>query len=375
MGEIRNVDALRFTNKLFRDFYSKLYIQLVHRAPTILGFVYRTSDEPWKTDRMRLMLDRLNTGALERFIARFKPDITVCTHFLPAEIISYLINKGKLNARLSIVVTDLDVHAMWLCRTFHRYFVALDEAKIHLQVLGLPGDNITVSGIPIDPVFAEPPGDRAAMRAEAGFDIHRPLFLVSGGALGVSPAAGVIEALSRLRRPAQAIVICGKNAELQADLEKQAAEVQQNVPGLTIRVIGYTNEMHRWMQMSDLFIGKPGGLTTAECLACGLPMVIVSPIPGQEERNSDQLLEKGIAIKANEFTTLPYKLDALLDDPAKLQSMREKAFAYGRPHAAETIVDTLLNQPLEEPAQVLKAKTTTPIADVFASLTTRSAGT
>jgi processive 1,2-diacylglycerol beta-glucosyltransferase len=375
VGEIRNVDALRFTNKLFRDFYSKLYIQLVHKAPTILGFVYRNSDEPWKTDRMRLMLDRLNTRALERFIAKFKPDITVCTHFLPAEIISYLISKGKLNARLSIVVTDLDVHAMWLCRTFHRYFVALEEAKIHLQVLGFPGDNITVSGIPIDPVFSQPPGDRAALRQEAGFDIHRPLFLVSGGALGVSPAAGVIEALSRLRRPAQAIVVCGKNAELRADLEKQAAAVQANVPGLTIRVIGYTNEMHKWMQMSDLFIGKPGGLTTAECLACGLPMVIVSPIPGQEERNSDQLLEKGIAIKSNEFTTLAYKLDALLDDPARLQAMREKALQFGRPDAAETIVDTLLNQPADETAKIPKARSTLPLADVFASLATRGAGT
>ena len=356
VGEIRHVDALRFTNKLFRDFYSKLYIQLVNKAPTILGFVYRNSDEPWKTDRMRLMLDRLNTGALERFIARFKPDITVCTHFLPAEIISYLIGKDKLNAQLSIVVTDLDVHAMWLCRRFHRYFVALEESKIHLQVLGLPGDNITVSGIPIDPVFAQPHEDRATLRARAGFDEFRPLFLVSGGALGVSPAAGVLDAMSRLRRPAQAIVVCGKNIELQADLEKQAGEIQANVPGLNIRVIGYTNEMHRWMQMADLFIGKPGGLTTAECLACGLPMVIVAPIPGQEERNSDHLLEKGVAIKCNEFTTLAYKIDALLDDPARLQAMRDKANFYARPHAAETIVATLINQPTEEPALVPKSK-------------------
>jgi processive 1,2-diacylglycerol beta-glucosyltransferase len=356
VGEIRNVDALRFTNKLFRDFYSKLYIQLVQKAPTILGFVYRSSDEPWKTDRMRLMLDRLNTGALERFIARFKPDITVCTHFLPAEIISYLIGKGKLNAQLSIVVTDLDVHAMWLCRRFHRYFVALEESKIHLQVLGLPGDNITVSGIPIDPVFAQPHEDRATLRTQAGFDPFRPLFLISGGALGVSPAAGVLDAMSRLRRPAQAIVVCGKNPDLQADLEKQAKEIEANVPGLTIRVIGYTNEMHRWMQMADLFIGKPGGLTTAECLACGLPMVIVAPIPGQEERNSDHLLEKGVAIKCNEFTTLAYKIDALLDDPARLQAMRDQANFYARPNAAQTIVDTLINQPAEEPALVPKGK-------------------
>ena len=110
------------------------------------------------------------------------------------------------------------------------------------------------------------------------------------------------------------------------------------------------------MQMSDLFIGKPGGLTTAECLACGLPMVIVAPIPGQEERNSDHLLEKGIAIKCNEFTTLAYKIDALLDDPARLQAMRDKAIFYSRPHAAETIVETLINQPAEEPALIPKGK-------------------
>ena len=350
VGEVQHVDALRFTNKLFRDFYSKLYIQLVQKAPTILGFVYRNSDEPWKTDRMRLMLDRLNTGPLERFIARYQPDITVCTHFMPAEIISYLISKGKLNARLSIVVTDFDVHAMWLCRTFHRYFVALEESKVHLEVLGLPGSNITVSGIPIDPVFAVEE-DRHELRKKAGFDVDRPLFLISAGAMGVSPAAAVLESLARLRHSAQAVVICGKNTELQAALEKQARAIEAEHPSLTLRVIGYTNEMHHWMKMSDLYIGKPGGLTTAEAMASALPMVIVEPIPGQEERNSDHLLEKGIAIKCNEFTTLPYKIDNLLNQPELLAGMRERARAYGRPHAAETVVDTLLNQPLDEAAQ------------------------
>jgi processive 1,2-diacylglycerol beta-glucosyltransferase len=351
VGEVRNIDALRFTNRLFRDFYSKLYIQLVQKAPTILGIVYNSTDEPWKTDRMRLMLDRLNTGPLERFIARFKPDITVCTHFLPAEIISYLISKGKLNARLSIVVTDFDVHAMWLCKTFDRYFVALEESKIHLEVLGLPGDHITVSGIPIDPAFRAAE-NRAELRQQAGFDPNRPLFLISGGALGVSPAAGVLDSLARLKQPAQALVVCGKNTEMQADLEEQARAVEAANPGLSFRVLGYTNEMHRWMQMSDLFIGKPGGLTTAECLASGLPMAIVSPIPGQEDRNSDHLLEKGIAMKCNEFTTLPYKIDGLFTEPGRLAAMRERALAYGRPQAAMTIVDSLLHQPMQEAAQV-----------------------
>jgi processive 1,2-diacylglycerol beta-glucosyltransferase len=351
VGEVRNIDALRFTNQLFRDFYSKLYIALVQRAPTVLGIVYNSTDEPWKTDRMRLMLDRLNTRPLERFIAKFKPDITVCTHFLPSEIISYLISKGKLNAKLSIVVTDFDVHAMWLCRTFDRYFVALEESKVHLEVLGLPSNHITVSGIPIDPAFGKKE-DRTQLRTEAGFDLDRPLFLISGGALGVSPAAGVLDALARLRHPAQAIVICGKNEEMKASMETQARAIEAAHPGLTFRILGYTNEMHRWMKMSDLFIGKPGGLTTAESLACGLPMIIVAPIPGQEDRNSDHLLEKGIALKCNEFTTLAYKIDGLLDHPEQLEAMRQKANFYGRPHAAETIVDALLNYPAEEVAQV-----------------------
>jgi processive 1,2-diacylglycerol beta-glucosyltransferase len=354
VGEVRNIDALRFTNRLFRDFYSKLYIQLVQKAPTILGIVYNTTDEPWKTDRMRLMLDRLNTGPLERFIARFKPDITVCTHFLPSEIISYLITKGKLDARLSIVVTDFDVHAMWLCKTFHRYFVALEESKVHLEVLGLPGNHITVSGIPIDPAFGSVSAEeRATLREKAGFDPHRPLFLISGGALGVSPAAGVIDSLARLKQPAQSIVVCGKNAEMKAGMEERARAVEAANPALSFRILGYTDEMHRWMQMSDLFIGKPGGLTTAECLASGLPMVIVAPIPGQEDRNSDHLLEKGIAIKCNEFTTLAYKIDGLFSHPDLLRSMRDRALWYGRPHAAATIVESLLHQPVAEAAQVV----------------------
>jgi processive 1,2-diacylglycerol beta-glucosyltransferase len=140
---------------------------------------------------------------------------------------------------------------------------------------------------------------------------------------------------------------------MKASMEKQARAIEAATPGLNFRILGYTDEMHRWMQMSDLFIGKPGGLTTAESLASGLPMMIVAPIPGQEDRNSDHLLEKGIALKCNEFTTLAYKIDGLLDQPAQLEAMRQKALFYGRPHAAETIVDSLLNHPVGEAAQVV----------------------
>jgi len=341
VDEVQSVDALKYTNQVFRNFYSKLYTQLVEKAPTFLGWWYKKSDEPWRTDKMRLMLDRLNTAPLLDHITAFNPDITVCTHFLPAELITYLISEKNLKARLSIVVTDLDFHAMWLSRIFHRYFVALDETKVHLEKLGLPADRITVSGIPIDPLFGEARDPRAT-RLALGLDPELPTLLVSAGALGVGPAEVVLEALFDLRHPVQAVIVAGRNDELRAKLEEKAA----SRPGssLRVKVIGYTEEMHLWMAAATLFIGKPGGLTTSEALASGLPMVIVAPIPGQEERNSDHLLEKGIAIKCNEFTTLAYKIDLLLDDPARLERMRGQARAFSHPDAAAIVARTLLEE-------------------------------
>jgi processive 1,2-diacylglycerol beta-glucosyltransferase len=340
VGAVEHQDALHFTNKLFRDFYSKLYIQLVRSAPQMLGWLYRSSDEPWKGDEVRLRLDRLNTQPLVKFIRKFKPDITVCTHFMPAGIISHLIAKGLLDAHLSIVVTDLDMHAMWLSRIFHRYFVAIDETRAHLEALGLPRERITVSGIPIDPIFAEPI-DRAATRLSYGLDPEKTTLLLSAGALGVSPTEIAVTRLTQLRHDAQTVVICGKDEELQ---QRVKAAVGENNP--RFKILGYTDRMYELMKMSDLFVGKPGGLTTSEALACGLPMAIISPIPGQEERNSDHLLEDGAAIKCNEMTTLPYKIDQVLNTPGRLEEMRSRAQRLGRPNAARTIAHTLIEDNL-----------------------------
>jgi processive 1,2-diacylglycerol beta-glucosyltransferase len=339
IADVVNIDCLTYTNKLFRRFYSKFYIQLVRSAPTLLGWFYENTDEPWRTDRMRLMLSRLNTRPLVRMIRRLNPDVTVCTHFLPAEIISYLNSKHLIQTRLAVVVTDFDVHAMWLLRAFHHYFVAIDDAKVHLTMTGLPADRITVSGIPIDPVFAQKK-DPATLRMKHGLRTDLPVILVSAGALGVSAAGDIVRVLSNLRTPAQVVVICGWNHELQEQVMQESQKISR--PGLDFRVMGYTSEMDEWMKMADLLIGKPGGLTTAESLACGLPILIFQPIPGQEERNSDHLLEKGVAVKCNQLTVMAHKVDGLLEHPAKLARMRRAARLLAHPTAANTVVDTLI---------------------------------
>lgn len=340
VGEVIHKDALEYTNKLFRDFYSKFYEQLVRYAPEFLGWWYKTSDEPWRTDTMRHALDRLNTGPLVKFIRAFNPHITVCTHFMPAGIMSHLIAKSLVPAHLSIVVTDLDFHAMWLSRAFHRYFVAIEETKAHLEALGLPPERITVSGIPIDPVF-ERPIEREKVRTELGLDPRKTTLLLSAGALGVSPAEFVVERLMHLKEDVQIVVVCGRNPELEERVREITAGSR-----IPFKVLGFTDQMHLLMKTSDLFIGKPGGLTTSEALACGLPMAIVSPIPGQEERNADHLLEDGVAIKCNEMTTIPFKIGALLRDPERLAAMRRRAFALGRPGATRLIVRTLIEDDL-----------------------------
>ena len=349
IGEVVNVDALAFTNKLFRDFYSKLYLTLVQDAPTLLGWWYDKSDEPWKTDKMRLLLDRLHTRPLVRLISQLQPDITVCTHFMPAEIISHLITKKTIQAKLSIVVTDYDFHAMWLSRAFHRYFVALDETKAYLTMLGLPADRVTVSGIPVDPTFG-PSLDQLALRKKLGLSLDRPVILVTAGALGVNPAEQVVKSLRQLKRKTQVVVICGKNPEAKVRVDQEVARITSGEVNFLVQ--GYVENISEWMASADLLISKPGGMTSAEAMACHLPMAIYDPIPGQEERNSDQLLEKGVAIKCNEIMTLGYKVECLLSDPERLQRMRESAEKMGRPKAAETIVQTLLAESDPVPVEV-----------------------
>jgi len=338
--EVRHVDTLAYTNKLFRHLYSKAYIEMVNKTPELLGWLYDALDKPWKNERRRLALDKLNTRPFVKMLREYQPEITVCTHFLPAEIISWLKAKERISWPQSIVVTDFDVHAMWLCHHYEQYFVALPETRVHLERLGITPNKITVSGIPIDPVFAQDK-DQFAMREKHGLAPDRTTILLSAGGFGVGPVEHMVEALAALEHPAQVVALCGRNEELKSKLEKIAARVS-SVSSTIIKPIGYTTEMDEYMTAADLLLGKPGGLTTSEALAKELVFVIVNPIPGQEERNSDHLLEEGVAIRCNNLPALAYKIDRLLSDPPRLAAMRERARQLARPHAAREIVDKLL---------------------------------
>jgi len=335
-GEVRHEDVLKFTNPLFRRLYGKAYIDLVNRAPEFLGWMYDQLDEPWKNEKRRLFFDKLNTTPLIKMVREYDPDWIVCTHFLPSEIVSDLKSKGKLDCPQAIVVTDFDMHALWLCRNYEHYFVALDETKAYLETLSFPPEKITVSGIPIAPKFSEMKS-KAAMREKFGLAADVPTVILSLGGFGVGRIGTLLDALRTIRRPVQILAMCGRNEELKKELDSKSKsdDIVRIIP------VGYTKEMDEYMTTSDLIVGKPGGLTTCEALAKGLVFVIVNPIPGQEERNSDHLLENGAAIRSNNPATLGFKIEQLLDDPARLEQMRLNALAFARPKAAMDIADKL----------------------------------
>ena len=337
--EIKNIDVLEYTNPLFRRLYGKAYIEMVNKMPEVLGWMYESLDKPWQNERRRLALDRLNAQPFIKLIKKEKPDLAICTHFMPAEIISWLRAKGKIDTKQAIVVTDFDAHAMWLMHNYEHYFVALDETRVHLEKVGIRPETISVTGIPIDPIFAEKK-DKIEMREKHGLEKDKLTIIVSAGGFGVGNIELLLEALSELQTPSQIVAICGRNEKLKAKIDKLSVEKLNN-ERVKFLPIGYTNQMDELMSASDLIVGKPGGLTTSEALAKSLIFVIVNPIPGQEERNSDHLLEKGCAIKCNTLPTLPYKIDKLVKNKVRFETMKLYIESLSSPNSAEALVEKL----------------------------------
>ncbi len=325
-----HVEVLKYTNPLFKRLYAGLYMELVNRQPQVLGYLYHALDRPWRYEKRRLALDRLNAGPLVSLVAEHEPRVAICTHFLPAEILVHLRRHRRWNIPIGVVVTDFDAHAMWLYRGVDWYFVAREETKVHLAALGIPADTIHVTGIPIDPRFAVAKPKHEA-RAAQGLEEDLTTVLVSAGGFGMGPVESLVDALQQVRRPIQIVVICGKNTALERRIEK----IHGAHP---MRVVGYTTEMDTWMAAADLLVGKTGGLTSSEALARGLILVVVNPIPGQEERNSDYFLEEGAAIRCNNLPALGFKIDRLLSDPDRMARMRQAVARIARPDAASQIV-------------------------------------
>lgn len=337
---VKNIDVLEMTNRLFKKLYGQFYLDLVNKAPHALGYFYDLLDQPrsskGRSDRLRLYLEKLNLKSFVKFLKAEPWDLVINTHFLPAEIIASLRKKGEFELPQATATTDFETHRLWVNQPCDRYFTATQEGSLYLKHWGVPAEDTFVTGIPIHPVFATPK-DRKTCISKHGLAEDRPIVLQLSGGFGVGPIEKIFNGILSVERPIQLVTITGRNEKLKVQLSKVKPPSQHKV-----KVMGFTKEIDELMQAADLVVSKPGGLTTSEVLARGAVMVIVNPIPGQESRNSDYLLENGAAIKANNIATLGFKLNALLQDPTRLETLRTNVRRIAKPRAAFDVVEKSL---------------------------------
>lgn len=338
-AHIQNVDVLTLTNAAFRRLYGKAYLQLVNKAPHVLGYFYDLIDRPPRSPRGEDILRLIQKANLTQLIdlLHARPwDLVINTHFLPAEIIARLKRGRKLSLPQVTVTTDFETHRLWVNQPCERFFTATEEGARYLASFGIEQSIIQVTGIPIHPAFSELPSRQQCLKNHK-LRGDRPIILQLAGGFGVGPIQQVHQALLSLPTPIELITVCGTNEKCVAELQKLPCPSHQ-----VRHILGFTQVMHELMAAADLVVTKPGGLTSSEALACGAAMLIINPIPGQESRNADYLLESGAAIKANNLATLAYKAQQLVGNPAHLAQMKKAARAVSHPTAAFDIVKASL---------------------------------
>jgi len=329
---VENMDVLTLTNAAFRRLYGKAYLDLVNRAPHMLGYFYDLMDRPVsprrKSDRLRYLVEKLNLTSFVKYLGQQAWDVVVNTHFLPAEMIAHLRDRQQFSTPHFTVTTDFETHRLWVNQPCDLYFTATQEGAKNLEHWGVPAESMIVSGIPIHPAFSAAKSREQCLRNQQ-LQGDRPVVLQLSGGFGVGPVDQFLKQLLEVQTPIEVVVVTGRNEELRQRLALVVPPARHRLV-----VVGYTDKMDELMTAADIVVTKPGGLTTSEALACGAAMAVVNPIPGQESRNSDFLLENGAAVKINNLATLPFKLDQVLTDPRRLAQLKQNAKRLGRPRAA-----------------------------------------
>lgn len=333
--EAEHRDLLDHTAMPFRRLYRQAYFDLVRTMPDLVEWIGRRLDRPSERTsvqrKLRARAVRLLSYEVPRIVDRYQPTVVVHTHFLGAQIMSGRMRRHRVLPQ-AVVVTDFFAHAFWLQPGVARYFVASGEVRAQLLNAGVDEHRVRVSGIPIDLRFSRlapvEPGDREHL-------------LVLAGGLGAEHVRQILGQLKEFRWPLRVTVVCGRSSELTNVARELVADSSGPV---TFQVLGFVDNMPELMNSATLAVTKPGGLTSSEALAAGLPLMLVSPYPLQEEMNAHFLLENGCAVRVEPLSTLSHKLKSLLQEEGRLDAMREATTRHAKPEAARTVARTVLEE-------------------------------
>jgi processive 1,2-diacylglycerol beta-glucosyltransferase len=331
------LDSFSHANPVLSKVTLRAYLAALKTAPEIWEWMYDNPGFKERTAKIRELLNRGNSRKLQRVLGEFEPDAIVCTQaFACGVMASWKRATGRTNPILVGVLTDFVAHRYWADPNVDLYIAPSEETRQNLVSQGVPPERVAAFGIPTNEVFQQPV-DRAAVIAKLGLTPDLPKILVMGGSLGLGPMKSVIRKLNRLPQPFDVIAVTGKNQELQEQLARKGPKLRH-----TTKIFGFVDNVQALMEIAEIIITKPGGITTAEALVKKLPMIIINPIPGQEAKNTEYLLSQNVAVEAEDANDVMLFVDEFLRNPRKLWSMREAAAALGRPRSAENAAHEIL---------------------------------
>jgi len=312
------------------DFIEKAYMFTIRRMPWLWSWMYDNDGLKKRLKHIKRMNLFLNKHRLLRFIRDASPEVILCTQAVPCEMICILKFRGLLHVPLIAVPTDFYVHSYWIHPEVDAYFVACERSKRELSQRGIEPEKIAVTGIPVHPDFAQR-GQRSEARKELGLDEYAKTVLMMGGGLGLVSYDKLIKSILSANNGLQVISVLGCAG---GKLERIRSRIKSDRVG----ILGYVDNVPDLMEASDAIVSKPGGLTCAEVLAKGLPFVMTSPLPGQEEQNVHYMLSSGAAVYASSPHKVADWIHSVLGTEGASQHLSSKALAFGRPNAVRDIV-------------------------------------
>lgn len=332
--ETLNINSFNYTNPILEKIINRTYMSVIKRRPEIWDYLYDNPKVLKNTQKLREIIHRFNTDKLKGLLDDFKPDIIICTQAFPCGQIADYKKSFNLHIPLFGILTDYAPHSYWIYDNVDKYIVPSEETGKKLIDDGIDPSRIEPYGIPISTKFISQL-DRLSICRRLGAEPDVPSVLIMGGTQGLGPIKELMRILDRTPLDLQIIVVTGTNKKLHKWLKSRYFRKK-------VWSFSYAENIDELMMISTLIITKPGGITTAEALSKGLPMLIVTPLPGQEAMNTRYLLKEGVAVKAENPEDAVILLKELLYNKDKLRIMSEKSLKISRPDSSIRIANLVL---------------------------------
>ncbi len=340
--DIELIDCMKYVNITLEKITTAAYRHMAKKIPWAWGRIYADSQKG-PLAHISSRSNKIMAIKLLKLLREKKPNLIISTHPFGSQMCSYLKRKGKIDSKIATIMTDFAPHDQWLVGSSHTdyFFVAHDKMKQYLISKNIPEEKIFATGIPISERFLSSYNRQEILDNFGLQDNLKTVLFFAGGefGLGKTRTIEIFESLIRYIDNIQVIAISGKNEKMNNVFHEVVERCQKEN---TVKVLSFTDKVPELMSITDLVVTKPGGLTTSESLACHLPMVIINPIPGQEEENAAFLESKGIGVWLKKNDVPRFVFENIFSNPEKLQSMRENTDQLAKPHSTEAICNILL---------------------------------